>query len=64
MRNEVKGYRGGTQQLEHLGVPIAKEKLRVYSSDENGKKVTALAQKLMLLALKNRRFVSLYALLD
>lgn len=44
VRHEIKGCRESTQQIEHLGMLIDTEKMRMYSSDKNVKKVRVLAQ--------------------
>lgn len=59
VRHPDKGCWAGTRHLEHLGMLIDTEKMRVFVTDKKIERVRALAKKILVLAQRNRRLVSL-----
>lgn len=59
VRHPQKGCWEGSQKLDHLGVQIDTVAMKVFVSEKKVEKVRSLAKKIMLLAQKNRRLVSL-----
>lgn len=59
MRHPDKGCWGGSRKLDHLGVHLNTEGMKVYIAEKKVEKVRALSKKILLLAQRNRRLVSL-----
>lgn len=56
-RHPTKGCWKGGRQIDHLGMHVDTETMRVYVSDSKVKKVQSLASKIILRAQRNRRLV-------
>lgn len=55
VRHQEKGVWGGSKRIEHLGVLINTEEMRVYVTDRNLAWVRELARRIIALAQRNRR---------
>lgn len=53
------GFWEGTRQLDHLGMHLDTDAMKEYMSDAKVRKVRGLAKRILLLAQRNRRLVSL-----